>query len=41
MSLRIAREVLKVDDVCTTHNDPMIAIDRKMGYVQTPGLFTM
>jgi hypothetical protein len=23
------------------HNDPMIAIDRKLGYVQPPGSFVM
>jgi len=44
LALRYARDVLKVNEVHTNHNsqnDPMIAIDRKMGYVQTPGLFTM
>jgi len=43
-ALRFARDVLKVREVRTNHNsgnDPMIAIDRKFGYVQTPGLFTM
>jgi RimJ/RimL family protein N-acetyltransferase len=44
LALRYAREVLNVREVRTNHNsgnDPMIAIDRKFGYVQTPGLFTM
>jgi hypothetical protein len=36
--------VLKVKTVQTHHNDqnqPMIAIDRKFGYVQIPGVCTM
>jgi RimJ/RimL family protein N-acetyltransferase len=44
LALRYARDVLKVDAVRTNHNsqnDPMIAIDRKFGYVQTPGSYTM
>jgi L-amino acid N-acyltransferase YncA len=44
MALRYAREVLKVKTVQTHHNDknqPMIAIDRKFGYIQIPGVFTM
>jgi RimJ/RimL family protein N-acetyltransferase len=44
LALRFARDVLKVNEVRTNHNsnnDPMIAIDRKFGYIQTPGLFTM
>lgn len=44
LALRYAREVLQVGEVRTNHNsgnDPMIAIDRKLGYVQTPGNFTM
>jgi len=44
LALRYARDVLKVDTVRTNHNsqnDPMIAIDRKFGYVQTPGIFVM
>jgi RimJ/RimL family protein N-acetyltransferase len=44
LALRYAREVLKVDTVGTNHNSqnaPMIAIDRKCGYVQTPGSFVM
>lgn len=43
-ALRYAREVLKVDTVRTHHNVknlPMIAIDRKLGYVQLPGTFLM
>jgi hypothetical protein len=42
--VRYAREVLKVDKVRTTHNTfnlPMIAIDRKLGYVPLPGTFRM
>lgn len=44
LALRYAREVLKVGEVRTNHNsqnDPMIAIDCKFGYVQTPGMFAM
>lgn len=44
LALRYAHEVLEVDTVRTNHNsqnDPMIAIDRKFGYIQTPGIFTM
>lgn len=44
LALRYARNVLKVSTVRTTHiteNLPMIAIDRKLGYVQTPGTFSM
>jgi GNAT superfamily N-acetyltransferase len=44
LALRYARDVLKVDTVRTNHNAqnaPMIAIDRKLGYVQTPGFFMM
>jgi len=44
LALRYAREVLKVDTVRTNHNaqnEPMIAIDRKFGYVQSPGFFVM
>ncbi len=40
LALRFARDVLKVDEVRTNHNsqnDPMLAIDRKFGYVQTHG----
>ncbi len=43
-ALRYAREVLKVQKVHTHHNMknlPMIAIDRKLGYVQMPGTFLM
>lgn len=44
LALRYAREVLKVDTVRTHHNYknlPMIAIDRKLGYVFLPGTFLM
>jgi RimJ/RimL family protein N-acetyltransferase/L-amino acid N-acyltransferase YncA len=44
LALRYAREVLKVDKVRTHHNTfnlPMIAIDRKLGYVPLPGTFRM
>ncbi len=44
LALRYARDVLKVDTVRTNHNSknaPMIAVDRKFGYVQSPGLFSM
>ena len=43
-ALRFARDVLKVQTVQTHHNaknEPMIAIDRKLGYEQTPGSYTM
>ena len=43
-ALRFARDVLKVPGVRTNHNasnDPMIAIDRKLGYKVTPGYFAM
>ncbi len=44
LALRYARDVLKVDKVRTHHNAknaPMIAIDRKFGYVQASGTFLM
>jgi RimJ/RimL family protein N-acetyltransferase/L-amino acid N-acyltransferase YncA len=44
LALRYARDVLKVDEVHTHHNTqnlPMIAIDRKLGYIQTPGTLLM
>lgn len=44
LALRHAREVWEVNTVRTHHNShnlPMIAIDRKLGYVQTPGIFSM
>jgi len=44
MALRYARAALDVATVCTNHNAlnlPMIAIDRKLGYVQTTGLFSL
>lgn len=44
LALRYARAALGVDAVRTHHNAlnlPMIAIDRKLGYVQTTGLFSM
>lgn len=44
LALRFARDVLNVQTVQTHHNsknDPMIAIDRKLGYVQTPGSYSM
>jgi len=43
-ALRYAGEVLEVDTVRTHHNTknlPMIAIDRKLGYIEVPGTFTM
>lgn len=43
-ALRYARDVLQARHVRTHHmvqNVPMIAIDRKLGYVQVPGLFSM
>jgi RimJ/RimL family protein N-acetyltransferase/ribosomal protein S18 acetylase RimI-like enzyme len=43
-ALRYAREVLGVKQVRTHHNTrnlPMIAIDRKFGYVQMPGTYLM
>ncbi|MCU0486636.1 MAG: GNAT family N-acetyltransferase [Anaerolineales bacterium] len=44
LALRYARQVLGVSTVRTHHNNmnfPMIAIDRKFGYVQTPGLYLL
>ena len=44
MALRYARDVLRAKSVHTHHNTlnaPMIAIDRKLGYVQIPGFFLM
>ncbi len=44
LALRYARQVLGVSAVRTHHNTlnlPMIAIDRKFGYVQIPGLYLM
>ena len=44
MALRYAREVLKTHQVRTHHlekNLPMIAIDRKLGYMQVPGTYLM
>lgn len=43
-ALRYARQVLQVHQVRTNHNvknQPMIAIDRKFGYVQMPGLVAL
>ncbi|MBI5933935.1 MAG: GNAT family N-acetyltransferase [Chloroflexi bacterium] len=43
-ALRFARQVLKVDIVRTHHNfknQPMIAIDRKLGYAMMPGTYLM
>ncbi|MBN2549301.1 MAG: GNAT family N-acetyltransferase [Anaerolineales bacterium] len=43
-ALRYARQALGVSTVRTHHNAknlPMIAIDRKFGYVQAPGIFLM
>lgn len=43
-AIRYAREILKVDKIRTHHNMfnlPMIAIDRKLGYVMLPGTFRM
>jgi len=43
-ALRYAREVLEAKQVRTHHNTknlPMIAIDRKLGYVQMPGTYLM
>ncbi len=43
-ALRYARDVLLAGSVHTHHNAenlPMIAIDRKFGYVQTPGMFSL
>ncbi len=43
-ALRYARELLRVDEVRTHHNaknTPIIAIDRKFGYRQLPGIFLM
>lgn len=44
LALRYARDVLKVNTVHTHHNtmnQPIIAIDRKFGYIQMPGTFVM
>ncbi len=44
LALRYAREVLAVSTVRTHHNSqnaPMIAIDRKFGYVETSGISVM
>jgi RimJ/RimL family protein N-acetyltransferase len=44
LALRYARDVLKVSTVKTHHNSnnqPMIAIDRKLGYLQTAGNYSM
>lgn len=44
LAVRYAREKLGVQTVKTHHNAlnaPMIAIDRKLGYVQTPGNYAM
>jgi GNAT superfamily N-acetyltransferase/RimJ/RimL family protein N-acetyltransferase len=44
IALRFGRDVLKVNEVRTHHNAknlPMIAIDRKLGYGQLSGTFTM
>lgn len=44
LALHYARNVLQVQAVRTHHNalnTPMIAIDRKLGYVQIPGMFSM
>lgn len=43
-ALRYARDTLKVNVVHTDHNtmnQPIIAIDRKFGYVEMPGTFVM
>lgn len=44
LALRFARDVLKMQTVQTHHNsknDPMIAIDRKLGYTQSSGTFSL
>ena len=44
LALRYAREVLQVTLVRTHHNTknlPMIAIDRKLGYLQVPGAYLL
>ena len=44
LALRYARDVLKVNTVHTDHNtmnQPMIVIDRKLGYVEMTGTFVM
>jgi RimJ/RimL family protein N-acetyltransferase len=44
IALRYARDVLGVAAVHTHHtavNAPMIAIDRKLGYVQAPGMYAL
>jgi len=43
-ALRYARDVLKVSTVHTDHNtmnQPILAIDRKFGYIEMPGNFVM
>ena len=43
-ALRFARDEMQIKEVFTHHNDendPMIAIDRKLGYVQSPGTIYM
>lgn len=43
-ALRFARDVMHATEVFTHHNDennPMIYIDRKLGYVQSPGQIVM
>ena len=43
-ALRFARDEMQITEVFTHHNDendPMIAIDRKLGYVQSPGTIFM
>ena len=42
--LRYAKDVLKVNKIFTHHNtknEPMLAIDRKLGYQQISGTYTM
>ena len=44
LALGFARGVLKANSVRTHHhqkNEPMIAIDRKLGYMQIAGYYTM
>ena len=44
LALRYARQVLGAEKVRTQHNAlnaPMLAIDRKLGYFQTPGMYGM
>lgn len=43
-ALRYARDVLQVATIRTHHNtrnEPILSIDKKLGYIQTPGLVTM